>query len=457
VDCVERYAYNHSTQAGIKKAHLSDQLDLAQSIFGYTNDSSALKGRVQFSHFKAIEDNIEPLPPRTEILGSPRASYYPIYVRQYGVDFKTFMDSDFQIAGCKRYPIHQGSSVTQTQDNGNANVGTTFAPLRDGVEFQGKVRYHNLKKVELGALLSALTFHTTSGTYHNIGMAKPLGYGKIKIDIKGVEDLESYLKSFEVMMEEIVPKWYQSNPIKELLTMATEQNNAENSRLSYMVLDDFATHKTGENKDYLRCYSELHNIDSIHARTFITQEERKDNEECIRYQEDYQQIQSAQTIETIKAFLNNYQSSKYLTDQDRQTAESKIVEIEQHDASQKWEAVQKVDKKYRQKALEDFIQNYPDSLHIEKAKENLEAITNKTSNTMPKGLDFSNAKDAKGIENEIKSIQNATDEQKALLEEAIQTIYPTLKAKKKKAFAKAKHIARWLGQERLNKVLASFI
>jgi len=177
--------YKHSIKDGLPPLHKDKRLDLAQTIFGHIQDNSALKGRVQFSHFKAVK-NIKVLPKRTEILGTPRASYYPIYIEQQdGKLYKTYMDSDFSIAGWKRYPIHK-NGVKKTEDTGNENVGTTFAPLDGGVVFKGKLRFFNLKRAELGAILSALSFHNTPNTYHNIGLAKSLGYGKIEIKIDGI-------------------------------------------------------------------------------------------------------------------------------------------------------------------------------------------------------------------------------------------------------------------------------
>ena len=262
--------YKHSIKDGIKDNHFDSRLDLAHSIFGYVDKKKALKGRVYFSHFKAIS-NIRELNPRTEILGTPRASYYPIYVRQYNTDFKTFMDGSFDIAGWKRYPIHK-SKVKKTEDTENENVGTTFAPLDKGVLFKGKVRYHNLKKAEIGALLSALTFHNTKECYHNIGMAKPLGYGKIELKIKGLENIETYLKNFELEISKQIIDWRDSKQLKELVTMATEQNNSDNSKLEYMSLTKFADSKS-KDKDYLRLYSELDNIKTTIVKSFISQSE----------------------------------------------------------------------------------------------------------------------------------------------------------------------------------------
>jgi len=262
--------YKHSTKDGIPKTHEDARVDLAQTIFGYISkdEKTSLKGRVQFSHFKAVK-NVKSLKQRTEVLGTPRASYYPIYVKQEGELFSTFMDNDFEIAGRKRYPIHKGNFVQKTEDTGNENIGTTFKPLQDGVLFNGKLRYHNLKKVELGAILSALTFHNTPNTYHNIGMAKSLGYGKIELKLDGIKDVQEYLKEFELLVSAEIDEWSDSKQLKELVTMATPQTNQGNSQLKYMKLDDFANNKS-KTKDYLRNYSQLNNIKSVKISTLIS-------------------------------------------------------------------------------------------------------------------------------------------------------------------------------------------
>jgi CRISPR-associated protein (TIGR03986 family) len=290
--------YSHSVKDGIPPAHNDARKDLAQTMFGYIGKEEALKGRVQFSHFKATK-NVQALEKRTDILGTPRASYYPIYVKQYSTEFKTFMNADFSIAGQKRYPIHNGAKVLKTTDTGNENVGTTFRPLKVGVVFEGKVRYHNLKRAELGALISALTFHNTEACFHIIGMAKPLGYGKIELKIDGIDDVESYLKSFELEVSGQVEGWSNSDQIKELLSMATEQVNGGNSQLKYMELEGFAKSKS-QNKDYLRSYTALDNISTIDVKSLISsddlealtvlQEERKEAERLRKKNEEKELI-----------------------------------------------------------------------------------------------------------------------------------------------------------------------
>jgi len=133
------------------------------------------------------------------------------------------------------------------------------------------MRYHNLKKAELGALLSALTFHNTQGCFHNIGMAKSLGYGKIELKVNGIE-LNDALKAFETEVTSSISNWAESEQLKELFTMATEQDNEESSELRYMELKEFATHKSRD-KDYLRNYTALDNIKTVTPHSLISEED----------------------------------------------------------------------------------------------------------------------------------------------------------------------------------------
>jgi len=462
--------YSHSVKDGIPPLHNDERKDLAETMFGYIGKDEALKGRVQFSHFKATS-NIKTLKERTEILGTPRASYYPMYVKQQKEKlFTTFMDGDFNISGWKRYPIHK-NGVKKTEDTGNENVGTTFAPLKEGVVFQGKVRYHNLKKAELGALLSALSFHNTKECFHNIGMAKSLGYGKVELKIDGIE-LEEYLKAFEVEISEQVGEWANSEQMLELLSMATEQQNSGNSNLKYMELKSFASNKTGEGKDFLRNYTMLDGIKPIVPKSLITQadlealrerqakrvereklhQEQKKREE--QHKKEWEIVYESSNLLTIEAFVSKYPDSKYLETANVKIAEikQKLLDVEQEEtekeAKAKWEAVQRVDKKFYKKALEDFIVNYENSTFVSDAKKELDnlggTVATKSNN---QGLDFSKANDGKSIERAMKVVQNPSKEDKGKLEEIIKTVYPNLNAKKKKQFVKSKLMRKWLGDD----------
>jgi hypothetical protein len=429
--------YNHSVKAGLPPAHTDERKDLAQTMFGYIDDDNALKGRVQFSHFKAAHTP-KTLEERTVILGTPRASYYPMYVKQQdGKLFSTFMDAGFSISGWKRYPIHAGNKTVSTTDTGNENVGTKLSPLKDGVIFEGKLRYHNLKKAELGALLSALTFHNTEKCFHNIGLAKSLGYGKISLKVNGIENIEVYLKEFETEMSEQVEGWAESEQIKELLSMATEQQNSGNSKLKYMDLPQFASNKTGD-QDYLRNYTALDNIQTVTAKSLISEEDlealrerqearrekeklklekRKRDEE---HKKEWDVVYASTTLSTIEAFIAKYKDSPYLEtahemiENLKKKAHEAEEKIKEELAKTKWEAVLKVADKYKKKALEDFIENYSDSKFVVEAKEILKSMGGERKPAENVNIDILfSAKDGKKFKKVLKNI-NIKGQEEAL-------------------------------------------
>ena len=252
--------YTYSVVDSIKN-YQAEGRDLSDVIFGHVQKNNALKGRVHIGHAFADTDRAVPAVEKKEVLSSPKASYYPTYIQQQVnkanqvKSYKTFMDSDAQIAGWKRYPVHYNGIKHNPgpADSQNDNIMTKFIPLQAGAEFKGTIHYHNLRKVELGALLSALTFHGTDNAYHNIGMAKPLGYGKVKLDITRFETTESdkpkisdYLCAFEsymnVQLNLTQPLWHKQVQVVELVTMAQD---AENTELSYMSLKEHIDVKRG--------------------------------------------------------------------------------------------------------------------------------------------------------------------------------------------------------------------
>lgn len=244
-----KIAYNKSILEASKQNINENKIDLAQTIFGYVNDQKALKGRVQFSHLKSttirFESKVE------QVLGTPNPTYYPSYIRQTDLNknivnrYITLMDDDAQISGWKRYPLHASIINYPLPKNKegkiNHDVATDFIPLSEGTVFKGKLRFHNLKKVEIGALLSAITFHGQNDKcFHNIGMAKSLGYGKIDISIEVINlkyTQKEYLSEFEKIICEHIPTWKTSAQLKELFAMANIDTKSNND-LKYQQLEN---------------------------------------------------------------------------------------------------------------------------------------------------------------------------------------------------------------------------
>lgn len=234
--------------------------DLAACIFGYTTGDKALKGRVHIAHAFA-QGNPRPMQTVRKVLMGPKPTFYPFYVEQsvnsQGVllnqqGYKTMMDEHARIRGYKRYPIHAGfdAALGDADPKLHRNVMTRFKPLPPDTVFKTTVRYHNLLPEELGALLSAITFHNTESCYHNIGMGKPLGFGKVTLDIDPAftpARRRQYMGRFEAMMDaELGTRWHASPQVKELLSMATP--TATNQFLRYMDRDGYTAVKRNPKK-----------------------------------------------------------------------------------------------------------------------------------------------------------------------------------------------------------------
>ncbi|MCF8342345.1 MAG: TIGR03986 family CRISPR-associated RAMP protein [Chitinophagaceae bacterium] len=250
-----KITYNNSICDLINKHQTTRGFDLADAIFGYTGKEIALKGRVHIEH-AFVKNSVIQLPQVNEVLASPKASYYPNYIENspsmQGIvsgNYSTLMNDNAVIRGWKKYPVHKAKPSVNTVIS-SAKISTSFCPLPAGTEFQFKIRYHNLRKEELGALLSAITFHNTDGPFHSIGSGKPLGYGKVKLSLSGCSNLVDYLKSFELYMNYELKKvkqvWHQTPQMKELIAMATP---GDDSMLKYMQISSGTPTFTSAKKD----------------------------------------------------------------------------------------------------------------------------------------------------------------------------------------------------------------
>lgn len=238
--------YNKTVAETLASSHRGSDLDMAESVFGFTSTpdrKESLKGRVQFSHAFATEAEEGSAVKLT--LSSPKASFYPFYIRQDESQLKTYNDG--KLAGWKRY-VNRRNPYPKNSDSDV--LDTEIFPLKEGAKFKGKIYFHNLKEQELGALISAVTLHGKSeNAFYQIGQAKPYGYGRIKINNvnifkqnyeKGIEEklnILPLLKIFELDMFKWNPKlnWAESSEIRQLLGMLTSvQENLE--EYNYLTL-----------------------------------------------------------------------------------------------------------------------------------------------------------------------------------------------------------------------------
>lgn len=215
--------------------------DLAECIFGYTTKSDSLKGRVQFGHAFAQHGTARIQEDTKSFQAySPHPSYYPIY-SQDGISWDK---QNACIAGWKRYLIQNvvQKNNNDRNDRGNAHDTAKVRFLEKGVKFDLTIKFNNLKSVELGALLAAITFNGNNNDhYHNLGFGKPYGYGKIKISdpilklikyndegiiISDKNSYKTYLDEFKALMNNFIDNWKNTKRIKELLAIAGGWNKS---------------------------------------------------------------------------------------------------------------------------------------------------------------------------------------------------------------------------------------
>ena len=252
-----KLAYKHSVHDMIQHVdkQFSDKvMDFVETLFGRVSDKleDTLKGRVSFGYAVCEDQAVKPVPQKPIVLNTPKPSYYPIYVRQQRTKektYKTYMDDDATISGWKRYPVHPKEEPEAPQGDAarNMKIQTVLNPLPTGTSFTGKLRFHNVRPEELGALIWALTWGGNDKLFHALGMGKPFGFGRISISLANgckiipnnfAEHLRSpqeYQASFMQYMEKQVVGWANTPQLKQLCAMA-DPEKAKNKKLKYMVL-----------------------------------------------------------------------------------------------------------------------------------------------------------------------------------------------------------------------------
>ena len=274
-----RLAYPKTTHETVEHTHIShisrDEPDLPEIMFGRISDNgTSYKGRINFSigtcvglpHYATHLSS-------PTILNGPKPTYYPAYIRQPNAnndgmlskpnDFKTMMNGDSELSGWKRYPVHNSADVTVTknkQDKGaKNNTKVILKPIDKNSRFTFNVHFHNLRDVELGALLWTINFGDRTDSFHTLGMGKPYGLGRVSMKLKSATLIpntprqydnqtliEKCKTSFTKLMTDAYSfvttehSWEESPQLIELFEMSRINSD---SALKYMPLDAFADSK----------------------------------------------------------------------------------------------------------------------------------------------------------------------------------------------------------------------
>lgn len=220
-------AHKHTVHGLIKHTnavHVTRQIgeapDLAELILGRGGDTPAdmLKGRTSFGLATLERGQDVCVHQHTVVLSSPKASYFPNYVRQTDfsdgkglklffeeterngktytdrAEYKSYMDDDAEIRGWKRYYARKSADPCAAAPGPDTGIKsqTIIHPISSidvarPLTFRGTLRFHNLLPEELGALVWVLTWGGNGGLRHGLGMGKSIGFGNVSIAIDTVE------------------------------------------------------------------------------------------------------------------------------------------------------------------------------------------------------------------------------------------------------------------------------
>lgn len=274
------------------------QPDLVEALFGYVLEKSdfhpesaqseARKGRVAFGFAKLVnaEDATEG-PVIETIMGAPRASFAPFYLRGR---YKDYSDPTARLAGRKRYiPRHRREDLADAPQNLVKSLNDLkpagaspdmisrlhFLQHRTKggeLRFRSEIRLHNVSAVELGLLLWVLTHGgDPSKPYrHQIGRGKPFGAGQTRVDTLRLTlrandaiaqarliaaapqggdgwttdglDPKPFLRAFETYMAQNWSGWPKVTPVEQWLTAAKPAYGAAEAakdRFRYPALPEF--------------------------------------------------------------------------------------------------------------------------------------------------------------------------------------------------------------------------
>ncbi|WP_284180408.1 TIGR03986 family CRISPR-associated RAMP protein [Rhabdaerophilum sp. SD176] len=312
--------------------HLNQaKLDLAEAIFGRiaapdgaTTDTVAftgLKGRVSFGHAVLASQIIpQAVEQRPAILSTPKPSFAPAYLVQpqgnpatgelkHGASYSSYEDSA-TLRGWKRYPVRPLAAARTPAPIPPALVDkltqqVVLKTLPEAMTFSGELRVHNLRPMELGALLWAMTWGGNTALAHALGMGKPFGFGQVRFQLnpeklqynlsradgEKAPSLTELLKTFEDVMEAFIQSkglkagdepigWKDSDQIMALTAMADPRKaeiihvngravaNGPAGWLESMPLTDFATKKgaKGGKPRFLRPYARQQHSGSLSAK-----------------------------------------------------------------------------------------------------------------------------------------------------------------------------------------------
>ncbi|TKF84869.1 TIGR03986 family CRISPR-associated RAMP protein [Vibrio breoganii] len=254
-----RISYKFSTQEMVKRLnsdHLSEKcFDFSELMFGGKREEGmSIKSRVFFSDATSksnVKDSLYFSHPI--VSSSPKPTFYPAYVEQPDVNKakRDYQNKSSVLSGHKRYIAKQPyKDDLQCNKIKNTKVAQSIQLLpRDNI-FSGRVVFHNLKTIELAALIWTLKLQEGG---HQLGHGKPFGAGVVTMSPSFLKSktlkfsISELVEIFEEHMQSQYPDespnaWRESPQIEYLFAIGALGSN-ENLDTSYMDLKAYSSLK----------------------------------------------------------------------------------------------------------------------------------------------------------------------------------------------------------------------
>ena len=225
------------------------KIDLVRSMFGFTGKTGRdISYKTKLSFSDAILKNEAGETEKKEVLMGPKPTSYNDYLcMDSDGNAVTYNSSELTLRGMKQYWLRDEKNILSNQGNGNEKVMTTFHPLNTGAIFEGKIRFKNLTEEEMGLLLWCLYLESDCDT--NIGMAKPLGFGRIHISVDKVRCLD-YKSAYDSTGLSLSP-WKVISDVESLI------DKYKDGIKSFLGIDDI------EKDDSIRSFFEMKRLNQI--------------------------------------------------------------------------------------------------------------------------------------------------------------------------------------------------
>ena len=206
-----RIPYDHSTMDLVDEELKKDTIDFASAMFGRSGNTVSWASRISFDDAVQKKDMGILDEAKAHALMQPNPTSFQLYLQQDNKEKLNFWDSQgAKIRGYKLYWHNRDghdwrASETEIKnlesDRGENAVQLLkpIKPMKAGAKFKGHIRFWDLTKAELGALMKVFCMaEDGENIAYKIGMGKSIGLGSIRISpTLYLEDGSRYLKLFD--------------------------------------------------------------------------------------------------------------------------------------------------------------------------------------------------------------------------------------------------------------------